>query len=93
MKFEWRLSDDVKGVVDSYGEALEALNKHLDFDITNPSDNKTEYALCNEVACGLCCETAYFYPSTMPDEEIQKHDGANSPLIRGVCERHYDYLK
>ena len=93
MKYEWSFSDTVKGVVNSYDEAVKQLNKHLDFDITDPNGYKTEFALCNEVACGLCCETAYFYPNTTPDEDIQKDDGTATPHIRGVCERHYDFLK
>ena len=93
MKYEWYFSDNIKGIVNSYSAAVEELNKHLDFDITNFSEYKTQYVMCNEMPCGLGCETAYFYPGTMPDEEIRQDNGTHTPRIRGVCEKHYDYLK
>ena len=75
MKYEWYYCDSVKGTCDTYDEAIEELNRHLDFDITDISDHKTESSWSSG-------EITYFYPMSMSDEEIQNDDGSYTPQIK-----------
>lgn len=74
MKFKWYYADNIKGTEETWEEAVDALNSHLDFDITDIHDYKAEQP-------SPFHRTMYFYPNSMSDEEIQNDDGAHTPQI------------